>query len=534
MPNPIEKRNSQLNEIKTKTFDLIVIGGGITGAGIILDAAAGGLSTLLVEKGDFASGTSSKSTKLIHGGLRYLKQGKFLQIRKNGRERAIVYNNAPHLVVPERVILPHLKDVGMAKFMIYLGLTAYDFLARNKGRDKVRMLSQTKLARKEPWLNHSKFDGGALYTEYRTDDARLTLEIIKTAIAKGATALNYIEAVDFIKIDGKISGAVITDQISGQEIRVRSSVVINAAGPWADKVRKIAGGKEIEKENENERGDNKLVLSKGVHLVVSNKCLPLNNSIYFQNQTDGRMIFMIPRLEVTYFGTTDTFYTGSIDEQSVEQDDIYYLIESVNEFFGKKKVKMSDIIASYSGLRPLLQQPGKAPGELSRRNELYVSEQGLISIMGGKLTGYRLMAKKAVDKACRQLGLVAECTTENIKINGGDFTNPNEVYSYIRDITRKLSKHGYAVFWSEYLVRNYGKQTTLIIEILDTISENDNYLKLLLAELRFCVAYEMVLTLEDFLTRRTGRAIFRNKGLERYIDTLDVELKSLLSDNRLM
>ena len=299
-------RTSIVKSLDKENFDLLVIGGGITGAGIALDAASRGLKVALVEKGDFASGTSSKSTKLIHGGLRYLKQFDFWLVKEVGSERAIVHNLAPHLVIPEKMVLPLIEGGSYGKWLTSIGLKIYDILAHVGGDDKRQMLSKKEALALEPLLPKKILKGAGYYAEYRTDDARLTIENLKKSLAYGVRALNYAEVTNFIYEKERVAGAIVKDVTSGKEITIKSKYVISAAGPWVDELRSI---------NNSKKGK-RLHLTKGIHLVFPHEKLPVQHSVYF-DVPDGRMIFAIPRGKITYVGTTDTNY--DLDNTAVNQ-----------------------------------------------------------------------------------------------------------------------------------------------------------------------------------------------------------------------
>ena len=316
-------RQENNNEIRNNTYDLIVIGGGITGAGILLDAASRGLKTLLIEKGDYSSGTSSKSTKLIHGGLRYLKQFDFWLVKEVGTERAIVHKLAPHLVQPEKMLLPLVEKGSYGKWLTSIGLKIYDILADVEGEDQRQMLDKKQALEKEPLLPNKILKGAGYYAEYRTDDSRLTLEVIKTALNYGATAINYTEVQAFIYKDGLVKGVTVLDHLLNEQYTINAAHIINATGPWVDDIRHL---------NKSVQGDT-LRLTKGVHLVFPHEKFPVTQSIYF-DVPDGRMIFAIPRGKVTYVGTTDTLYNENKEEVRTEVVDAIYLIEAVNTSFG--------------------------------------------------------------------------------------------------------------------------------------------------------------------------------------------------------
>jgi len=408
-------RENTINELKSNEFDLLVVGGGITGAGIALDAASRGMKVALVEKNDFASGTSSKSTKLIHGGLRYLKQFDFWLVKEVGMERAIVHKLAPHLVVPEKMILPLVEGGTYGSWLTSVGLKVYDVLAAVEGEDKRKMLSQNEALKKEPLLPKNILKGAGYYAEYRTDDARLTLELIKTALDYNAKPINYAEVLEFLYEEKRIAGATVKDNLSNTIFNIKSKYVINATGPWVDSLRL-----------KNQINTNKkLRLSKGVHLVVNYDKLPVKQSVYF-DVPDGRMMFAIPRGKSTYFGTTDTNYQGNKNEVKTDLVDAMYLIAAVNNMFPDVLISIDDIKSSWAGLRPLIHEEGKPASELSRKDEIFVAKSELISIAGGKLTGYRKMAERIVDlvakKHLRQFSKEFKKTqTEHIMLSGGKF-----------------------------------------------------------------------------------------------------------------
>src|SRR5689334_6295997 len=275
-----QSRNELIQRLKSESFDLVVIGGGITGAGIALDAASRGLKTALVEKKDFAYGTSSRSTKLIHGGLRYLKQLEFGLVKEVGSERAVVHKLAPHLVVPEKMLLPLLEKRGMGYGLTSIGLKIYDWLAGVKSEDQRKMLTKQQTLKHEPLLKHDEIKGGAVYAEYRTDDARLTIEIMKTAFRHGAVVANYVQVSEFMYVDKKVSGVKVIDTLTNSSFVIHATAIVNAAGPWVDELREI---------NKSKQGKT-LHLTKGVHIVLQHQKFPVQQAVYF-NVDDGRMIF---------------------------------------------------------------------------------------------------------------------------------------------------------------------------------------------------------------------------------------------------
>lgn len=493
----VPPRHIQIEKLKSQKFDLLVIGGGITGAGIALDAASRGLKVALVEKGDFASGTSSKSTKLIHGGLRYLKQFDLKVVHEVGKERAIVHRLAPHLVKPEKMLLPFYQGGSFGKIGTAVGLWLYDFLAGVKGADQRKMLSSQKCSTEEPLLRNEGLLGGGLYAEYRTDDARLTIEVVKTAIRHGAICLNYVEVKDFLEENGRLVGATCHDHVSQENIAVKAQTIVNAAGPWVDLLRQSA----------NALNNKRIFLSKGIHVVVPRERLPLHHAVYFDVK-DGRMVFAIPRQRATYIGTTDTPFVGNPDEVFAEQTEIEYLLEAANAMFPTAKLALSDVESTWAGLRPLIYEEGKSAGEMSRKDELFVAENGLITVAGGKLTGYRKMAQKLVDLVFKEQGTtLVNCTTKTIALTESPFKTFSEVLEFQRFIENNLKRIADASMTAIYLTENYGSAAGEIVE--NAFSEGKvTDEALILAELEYCLKSEMTVTPIDFLERRTGLLFF--------------------------
>lgn len=514
-------RAKTVTNLSKEKFDLVVIGGGITGGGIALDAASRGLKVALVEKNDFASGTSSKSTKLIHGGLRYLKQFDFWLVKEVGSERAIVHKLAPHLVLPEKMLLPLIENGSYGKWLTSVGLKVYDILAQVTGEDKRQMLEKKEALKLEPLLPKKILKGAGYYAEYRTDDARLTIENIKTSLQFGAIALNYATVTDFLYTDEKVTGVVVTDEITGNSFNINAKYVISAAGPWVDDLRTV---------NNSKKGK-RLHLTKGVHLVFPYEKLPVKQSVYF-DVPDGRMMFAIPRGKVTYVGTTDTNYNNDKDEVQTDLADAIYLLSAVNNMFPKINLEMEDIVSSWAGLRPLIHEEGKSASELSRKDEIFTSDTGLISIAGGKLTGYRKMAERVVDQVAKKLEEdydveVKPCTTESIPLCGNEFKKFKHVKRYISEVYDRIKSDGFTEHDAWFLVTNYGKQTETILELYQNRKESDIATKLILAELEFGIAHEMVQDPMDFFIRRTGRLYFDIDSVRTYMNPVLKEFKTI-------
>ncbi|HLF35244.1 MAG TPA: glycerol-3-phosphate dehydrogenase/oxidase, partial [Cyclobacteriaceae bacterium] len=400
------------------------------------------------------------------------------------------------------------------KYSTALGLWIYDLLAGVPSEDKRKMLSKRRTLEIEPLLPSNTLKGSGLYAEYRTDDARLTTEIIKTAIDLGADCINYIHAEDFIYTGEKISGIVIRDKLTGKEYNIISKTVVSAAGPWVDDIRAINHSKE----------GKTLHLTKGVHIVVPHEKLPVKHSIYF-DVPDGRMIFAIPRGRVTYIGTTDTDFFGSKDEVRTSLKDASYLIDAVNLAFPSISLTIGDIQSSWAGLRPLINQPGKKTFEISRKDEAFVSHSGLISIAGGKLTGYRKMSLKIVNLVSRLLKseyniTSGKCRTRLIRLSGNSFKGSRGVRTYIELVSVSMKEYGLKPLMARYLVQNYGDKTDLILSLMDHHPVTDPELRLIMAELQYCIQNEMIVSGTDFMIRRTGRLYFDIDSVKKYEETI--------------
>ncbi|MEP2277758.1 MAG: glycerol-3-phosphate dehydrogenase/oxidase [Reichenbachiella sp.] len=516
-----QTRPNIIQNLKNEYYDVIIIGGGITGAGIALDAVTRGLKVALLEKKDFASGTSSKSTKLIHGGLRYLKQFEFSLVREVGKERSILHELATHLVRPEKMLLPLIKDGNYGKIITSVGLMVYDVLAGVEEEDQRKMLSIEETMNCEPLLDKNIIEGGGLYAEYQTDDFRLVMELIKTSVEHGAQTLNYANCTDLLAKGGKVCGVACHDEHSGEDFKIYGDYVVNAAGPWVDQVRKL--NKKVK--------ETKLHLTKGIHIVVPFEMLPVRQSVYF-DVSDGRMIFAIPKNDITYIGTTDTNYEGNPRDARTEKKDVSYLIKAVNEAFPSIHIKIEDVLSSWAGIRPLIQEEGKSASEISRKDEIFISDRGLISIAGGKLTGYRKMAKRTVDlvlemKSSRSgITKKTKSKSKKIKFNGNSFKNTKAISSY----KAKLQKD-YTQFNKEQiasLVDTYGDQTQTILNFAERLPSKNEEVKLLKAEVRFCIEREMVMHLTDFFIHRTGRLYFNIKSVKDHLKMVATEMKHWL------
>lgn len=520
-------REETFTQLKEETLDVLVIGGGITGAGIALDAVTRGLKIGLVEMQDFASGTSSRSTKLVHGGLRYLKQLEIGIVAEVGKERAIVYENGPHVTTPEWMMLPFYKGGTFGPFSTNIGLRVYDFLAGVKKSERRRMLSLSEAVRREPLLNQNGLKGAGYYVEYKTDDARLTIEVMKEAVKFGAHCINYTKVVDFIyNKNSKISGVIVEDLVQNKLHYIHAKKVINATGPWVDKLREIDGSKQ----------GKTLHLTKGVHLVFSRDEFPLQQAIYF-DAPDGRMIFAIPRDDKTYVGTTDTTYDENIAHPTVTIADRKYLLNAIHYMFPSLNLTLETIDSSWAGLRPLIEENGKKPGEISRKDEVFISETGLVSMAGGKLTGYRKMAEEVVDVIVEQIkkeeGILYSCSeTLNMPISGGH-VGGSQAFEQFKQ--RKLAdglKLGIDKSKLSRLIQQYGSNSDIVIELIYTRANEAlefDIDPITFAKLNYAIEYESAYKPTDFFIRRTGALFFDIEWVEENKDKVIAYMKSKLN-----
>jgi glycerol-3-phosphate dehydrogenase len=520
-----KQRQQTLARMEQDVYDVLVIGGGITGAGIALDAQTRGMKTALIEMQDFAAGTSSRSTKLVHGGLRYLKQFEVKMVAEVGKERAIVYGNGPHVTTPEWMMLPIYEGGTFGMWSTSIGLKLYDFLAGVVKSERRSMLSREETLRREPLLKKDGLKGSGYYVEYRTDDARLTMEVMKKAAEHGAHAVNYAKAEEFLYEGGRITGVKVSDRIGGGTYTVRARVIVNATGPWVDTLRELDGSKQ----------GKTLRLTKGVHLVFDQSRFPLRQAVYFDTP-DGRMVFAIPRDGKTYVGTTDTDYSGDTARPTMTDDDRTYLLDAANFMFPELRLTEKDVESSWAGLRPLIYQEGKSPSEVSRRDEIFVSPSGLVTIAGGKLTGYRKMGEQIVDLLAKKLGEQGygpypASRTKEMPISGGDVGGPEGYEAYVARATEQGVKAGLPREAAQRLARRYGSNAGRIYELAAARGDAASAYGLptdIYAELLYAVEQEMAVKPVDFLVRRTGALFFNIAWVRRWKDGVVAAMADLL------
>ncbi|EHS7176764.1 glycerol-3-phosphate dehydrogenase/oxidase [Staphylococcus pseudintermedius] len=519
------KRDTVKKRMQNEAYDLIVVGGGITGAGIALDATARGMKVALVEMQDFAQGTSSRSTKLVHGGLRYLKQLQVGVVAETGKERAIVYENGPHVTTPEWMLLPMHKGGTFGKFSTSIGLAMYDRLAGVKKSERKKMLSKKETSAKEPLVKQDGLKGGGYYVEYRTDDARLTIEVMKKAAEQGADIMNYTKVTNFLYDNKeKVNGVAVVDRLGNETFEIKGKKVVNATGPWVDEVRSA----------DYSKNNKQLRLTKGVHVVIDQSKFPLRQAVYFDTEKDGRMIFAIPREGKAYVGTTDTFYNNDKSKPLVNQEDRDYLVDAINYMFPTVNITDADIESTWAGVRPLIFEEGKDPSEISRKDEIWEGKSGLLTIAGGKLTGYRHMALEIVDLVEKRLKQeyklkFKEVDTKHIPISGGDVGGSANFEQFIEDKVAAAKAMNLDTDLARRLATKYGSNVDDLFAIAQAAQHQNTGLPLeLYVELVYGVQNELVVKPTDFLVRRIGALYFDIDTVLRHKDTVVDVLADLL------
>lgn len=468
-------RKTSLLQAKENEWDVIVIGGGATGLGTALDAATRGLKTILLEQSDFAKATSSRSTKLVHGGVRYLQQGDILLVREALRERGRMLKNAPHLVVDMSFIIGQYRWWERAFYTV--GLTFYDLLAGSLSFGRSLPLSKNQVLEQLPDLKKDNLRGGVLYHDGQFDDARMAITLALSAQDAGATCLNYVKVDELLKdMRGKIDGVRATDQINGEKFDVRGKVVINATGVFVDEIMTL----------DAPEASKKVRPSQGVHLVVDAKFLGGKSALMIPKTTDGRVLFGVPWHGKVILGTTDTPLNQSSLEPRALEEEVDFILSQAGQYL-ENKPQRKDVLCVFAGLRPLAApniSDSKKTKEISRSHKIYISPSGLISITGGKWTTYRAMAEDVLNRAVSLAKLdAAECVTPNLKLHGykQNVDRSNWNYVYGSDIEKIQAIIKLNPQYAEKLHPNYSFN---------------------LAQVIFAARHEMAQTVEDVLARR--------------------------------
>ena len=498
-------RTQMLERVQSRRspWDMLIIGGGATGVGVAVDAASRGYEVLLLEQHDFGKGTSSRSTKLVHGGVRYLEQGNIPLVMEALKERGLLRQNAPHLVHDLPFVVPNY-DWWEAPFY-GMGLKVYDLLAGKYGFGKSRILSKEEILQEIPTIKQDGLRGGVIYYDGQFDDSRLLINLVTTASEQGATLLNYAPVTGMLKDeDSYVNGVVMVDSESGKEFKVEAKVVINATGAFTDSVRRMA----------DPEVKNMIAPSQGIHLVFERSLMPGKSAIMVPHTSDGRVMFAIPWHEHIVVGTTDT----AIDEATFDpvpfEHEIEFILETAGKYLARPPAR-EDVLSVFVGIRPLVKSGGGSTAALSRDHTIHIDNSGLLTICGGKWTTYRHMSEEAVDHAVMLAKLDEKpCPTKELKIHGHMEYSPQNGHMYV-----------------------YGSD----IEPIQELMKSDKALAAQLhkalpyseAELVFSARNEMCRTVEDFLARRS-RALFLNSNaaLEMAPKVAEVLARELKKDKK--
>src|SRR6266571_6660008 len=497
-------RTVYLERLAQEQFDVLVIGGGITGAGVALDAAARGYRVALVEKADFASGTSSKSTKLAHGGIRYLPQFDLAMIQEGVIERGLMVRHAPFLVRPLPFIIPVYEHMPWPSslpvrpptgfgltLVLDIGLWMYDLMAGRLNIGRHKRISAEETLRRVPKLRHAGLKKALLYYDAQTNDAQLTVTVLRTAAQFGAVVTNYTQVTGFTRANGKLNGAVVCDVLTNQEFTVSARYIINAAGVFAEQVAALTG----------DESKATVEPSKGIHLVVARERVQISTSAVVLPETaDGRILYVVPWGSRAIIGTTDTG-TGDLDDPQANPDDIAYLLKHVNEYV-EANLTHNDILSVYAGYRPLVKSRGARAADLSRTHVVLQETNGMITIVGGKLTTYRRMAQDTIDVIAKRDGMPISHSTRNLLLTGA--IGWRDAKQEIEARSRQL---GLAPEVVEHLEFNFGSHASAVLDLIDEDKSLRERLipdlPYLRAEVVYACRAEMAMTLEDVLARRT-------------------------------
>ena len=573
-----ETRQRAIEKLQDRTLDLLVIGGGITGAGVALQSAASGLETGLIEMQDFAEGTSSRSTKLVHGGIRYLKQFDVEVVSDTVKERAVVQQIAPHIPKADRMLLPVYDEPGstFSQFRLKVAMDLYDLLAGVTGTPLAnKELTKEEVLERAPQLKQEGLLGGGEYLDYRNNDARLVIENIKRANQDGALVASRVKAVGYLKDEkGKVIGVKAEDVLTGNHFEIKARIVINTTGPWSDVVRNL---------DNDEQQIQQMRPTKGVHLVIDNSKIKVPNATYFDTGLgDGRMVFVIPRENKTYFGTTDTDYRGDLKHPIVTQEDVDYLLGIVNNRFPDVNITLDDIESSWAGLRPLISGNNasdynggdngsiseesfdnlistvsrylnkeanrddvtesilaiesntseKNPSSISRGSSLDIDDNGLVTLAGGKITDYRKMAEGAMRKI---IEILAEqhsrhyrlINSKTYPVSGGEL-NPANVESELETFAQLGVKRGLDIADARYIANVFGSNAPRVFNLANELEAVEGLTLRDTLVLHYAMREEMVLTPVDYFLRRTNHMLFMRETMDDLIQPIANEMAKYL------
>jgi glycerol-3-phosphate dehydrogenase len=499
--------NSRPWPLEDAEYDVVVIGGGMAGAGVARDLALRGVSTALIEQGDFASATTSQSSKLIHGGLRYLELYDFSLVRESLRERETLRALAPHLVRPLPFLVPIYRDSSRSLIKVRIGLKLYDWLAPGRDRERYRVLPAVDVLSLEPALRASDLRGAGYYfDDLLVYPERLCLENVLSACRLGARAFNYAQVAEIVRdAKGRITGVRARDLLTGRVATLGARVVVNATGPWVDQLRELARVKE--------RGPRILRRTKGIHCLLPK----LTERAIYHSTGDDRMIFVIPWREFSLIGATDSEFEGDIDRLHATAEEVNYLLDEVYKVLPDPRVSAKEVLYTYAGVRPLSYEKGKRASDVSRAHKVVTEERGrFLSITGTKLTCFRSLAAELGDQVMRTLGRSGPGRSDRVALDGTDDEVARvEAHAWL-DVSGEAAATGLRPETLETLVTTYGRGWSRVIDLAGKVAGGTEALcpsnPDVVAQLHRAVQDEMAVSLQDVLLRRTGIGTSRCQG----------------------
>ncbi|MGR5140328.1 FAD-dependent oxidoreductase [Photobacterium sp. DNB23_23_1] len=526
-------KRSALHELSNTVFDLVVIGGGITGAATARDAALRGLKVVLVEKDDFASGTSSRSSKLIHGGLRYLETYQFGLVAESVREREMALKLAPHLTKVQPFLYMFYDDTPDKKWLLNLGLTFYDLVSGSWNKRRHKMLNKEQVLARQPEFRQEGLRGAAMFYDVSTDDARVTIDTVKGAAEHGAQVINHCEVTGLTFTDNQCNGVKVIDKLTKQQGVIQGHYVINSTGPWSDKILNF------------ERSDSTVLRpTKGVHIVLRKQDFPLHSAVFMRSPDDGRTVWPIPSMQDdrVFIGTTDTTYEGDLNNVHPEKEDIRYLLNVANHLMPKKKITEDHIVGSWAGLRPLIAPEDELNNSKTpREHQILRSESGVYSIVGGKLTSNRIMAKQLLDRVVKHDQYkhlrpdLLPYRASKVAISGAQKTgaemNAGKNKYAVNNVVAKLREVGIPFYLARVWASRYGYNAHCIAKYWNKGPLYQKALgarELTVAEVHYCIHEEAACSLKDLLVRRTSAFFWdKNGGLEQ-VGPIVQEMQAIL------
>ena len=499
-------KSERLSTVEAAGFDVIVIGGGMAGAGVARDLALRGVSVVLFEKGDYASGTTSRSSKLIHGGLRYLELFDLGLVRESLAERETLRRLAPHLVRPLPFLVPVYGDSARGLIKVRIGLLLYDHLAPGRERERYRVLRPVAALALEPGLRAEGLRGAGYYfDDLLLSPERLCLENVLSACRAGARAFNYCEVEEVVRGRAGVEGVRVRDLLSDRVHTVRARVVVNAAGPWVDRLRELAGI--------NDRGPRITRTTKGIHCVLPR----LSERAVYASTRDGRAVLAIPWREFSVVGTTDTDFDGDPDRVEATGEEVGYLLDEVRRVLPGPEVAEREVVYTYAGVRPLSFEAQARPSDVSRKHRVVAEGGGrFLSVTGTKLTCFRSLAEQVGDLVMQALGRRAACRTARLALDGSDEEVSRFEAAAWLPVTPELSASGLGPQTIETLVATYGRAWTRLVDLAGKMPGGEERLcpenPEIAAQLHYAVSHEHAVSLQDVLLRRTGIGTSRCQG----------------------